>query len=69
MVAAWQRSERRAPAEAWRIALQLLGTLHSAARIELLAPPPSRWGAAGGGPPPAGLLRAGRLRGTTARCA
>ena len=46
VVAAWQRSERRSPAEAWRIALQLLGTLRSTARIELLVPPPSRWGAA-----------------------
>ena len=46
VVAAWQRSERRAPAEAWRIALQLLGILRSTARIELLVPPPSRWGAA-----------------------
>lgn len=57
VVAAWQRSERRAPAEAWRIALQLLGTLRSTARIELLVPPPSRWGAArrrpaGGGAAP-----------------
>jgi hypothetical protein len=46
VVAAWQRSEGRSPAEAWRIALQLLGTLRSTARIELLVPPPSRWGAA-----------------------
>ncbi len=46
VVAAWQRSERRSPAEAWRIALQLLGTLRTTARIEVLVPPPSRWGAA-----------------------
>ena len=46
VVAAWQRSERRSPVEAWRIALQLLGTLRSTARIELLVPPPSRWGSA-----------------------
>ncbi|RBY76518.1 hypothetical protein DQ239_13275 [Blastococcus sp. TF02-09] len=46
VVTAWQRSERRSPAEAWRIALQLLGTLRGTARIELLVPPPSRWGAA-----------------------
>jgi hypothetical protein len=46
VVTAWARSERRAPAEAWRIALQLLGALRSAARIEVLVPPPSRWGAA-----------------------
>jgi len=46
VVADWQRSERRPPAEAWRIALQLLGTLRSTARLELLVPPPSRWGAA-----------------------
>ncbi|MGY1754064.1 DUF2786 domain-containing protein [Blastococcus sp. SYSU D01042] len=43
---AWQRAERRSPADAWRAVLQLLGTLRSAARIEVLVPPPSRWGAA-----------------------
>ena len=48
VVTAWQRSARRSPAEAWRIALQLLGTLRGTARIELLVPPPSRWGAARG---------------------
>lgn len=46
VVTAWARSERRAPAEAWRIALQLLGTLRTSARLEVLVPPPSRWGAA-----------------------
>ncbi|MGY1724840.1 DUF2786 domain-containing protein [Blastococcus sp. SYSU DS0533] len=45
-VAAWHRAEGRAPAEAWRIALQLTGVLRTTARIELLVPPPSRWGAA-----------------------
>ncbi|MGY1848691.1 MULTISPECIES: DUF2786 domain-containing protein [unclassified Blastococcus] len=45
-VTAWHRSERRVPAEAWRIALQLTGMLRTTARIELLVPPPSRWGAA-----------------------
>ena len=46
VVAAWHRGARRSPAEAWRIVLQLAGTLLSAARIEVLVPPPSRWGAA-----------------------
>ncbi len=46
VVVAWHRAERRTPAEAWRIALHLLGMLRSTARIELLVPPPSRWGAA-----------------------
>jgi hypothetical protein len=45
VVAAWHRAERRPPAEAWRIVLQLVGTLHSTARLEVLVPPPSRWGA------------------------
>ncbi|MBN1094342.1 DUF2786 domain-containing protein [Blastococcus sp. TML/M2B] len=44
VVAGWQRSERRSAAEAWRIALQLLGVLRGSPRIELLVPPPSRWG-------------------------
>jgi hypothetical protein len=46
VVAAWHRRERRPPAEAWRIVLQLAGVLRGAARIEVLVPPPSRWGAA-----------------------
>ena len=45
VVRAWYRSERRPPAEAWRIVLQLVGVLRGAARIETLLPPPSRWGA------------------------
>ncbi|WP_236830831.1 DUF2786 domain-containing protein [Blastococcus sp. KM273128] len=45
-VAAWHRAERRAPAEAWRIVLQLTGLLHTTVHLELLVPPPSRWGAA-----------------------
>src|SRR4051794_24719695 len=44
VVAAWHRTERRTPAEAWRIVLQLAGFLRTAARIEVLVPPPSRWG-------------------------
>ncbi len=43
-VGAWHRAERRAPAEAWRIVLQLAGVLHTAVRLETLLPPPSRWG-------------------------
>jgi hypothetical protein len=46
VVAAWQRGARRSPTEAWRIALELLGVLRGASRIEVLVPPPSRWGAA-----------------------
>ncbi|WP_158545851.1 DUF2786 domain-containing protein [Blastococcus sp. TF02A-30] len=42
----WQRAQRRPPAEAWRIVLQLAGVLRGAARIEVLVPPPSRWGPA-----------------------
>jgi hypothetical protein len=45
-VAAWSRAGRRSPTEAWRIVLQLVGMLRTAARIEVLVPPPSRWGAA-----------------------
>ena len=71
VVAAWQRSERRSLAEAWRIALQLLGTLRSTARIELLVPPPSRWSAArrrADGPAPGGDDRALRvIRGLLAK--
>jgi Protein of unknown function (DUF2786) len=46
VVAAWSRTGRRSPAEAWRIVLQLVGMLRTAARIDVLVPPPSRWGAA-----------------------
>ncbi|WP_346620652.1 DUF2786 domain-containing protein [Blastococcus montanus] len=46
VVLAWHRASRRAPAEAWRIVLQLTGMLRTTARIELLVPPPSRWSAA-----------------------
>jgi hypothetical protein len=46
VVAAWHRGERRSPADAWRIVLHLAGLLLTAARIEVLVPPPSRWGAA-----------------------
>jgi hypothetical protein len=44
VVHAWHRSEGRTPAEAWRIVLQLVGVLRTAARLEILLPPPSRWG-------------------------
>jgi hypothetical protein len=44
VVTSWQRAERRAPAEAWRIVLLLAGVLRGAARIDQLVPPPSRWG-------------------------
>ncbi|WP_158657565.1 DUF2786 domain-containing protein [Blastococcus saxobsidens] len=43
---ACHRLQRRAPAEAWRIALLLVGLLRTTPRIEVLVPPPSRWGAA-----------------------
>ncbi|MCW2683637.1 MAG: hypothetical protein JWP33_1550 [Blastococcus sp.] len=46
VVADWHRVGRRSPAEAWRVVLSLLGMLRTAARIEVLVPPPSRWGAA-----------------------
>jgi Protein of unknown function (DUF2786) len=46
VVAAWSRTGRRSPAEAWRIVLQLVGMLSTAARIDVLVPPPSRWGGA-----------------------
>ncbi|SFF25759.1 Protein of unknown function [Blastococcus tunisiensis] len=46
VVAGWLRSGRRSPAEAWRIVLHLIGLLRTAARIDVLVPPPSRWGAA-----------------------
>ena len=72
VVGAWQRAERRPPAEAWRIVLQLLGVLRGAARIEVLVPPPSRWGAARsepvGGAADAGDDRAlRRIRGLLAK--
>ena len=67
----WHGSDRRSPAEAWRIVLQLVGVLRGAARIETLLPPPSQWG-----PPrsrPAGEPAAGdervlrRIRGLLAK--
>src|SRR4051812_44370889 len=45
VVATWHRAERRPAAEAWRIVLRLAGALRSAARIEVLGPPPPRRGA------------------------
>jgi hypothetical protein len=51
-VAGWSRAGRRSPTEAWRVVLQLIGMLRTAARIEVLLPPPSRWGV--GGPRSAG---------------
>ena len=45
VVSSWHRAERRAPAEAWRIVLQLAGVLHTSVRLEILLSPPSRWGA------------------------
>lgn len=44
VVSAWHRAERRAPAEAWRIVLQLVGVLRTTLPIDALLPPPSRWG-------------------------
>lgn len=44
VVSAWHRSEQSAPAEAWRTVLRLAGVLRTAARIDALLPPPSRWG-------------------------
>jgi hypothetical protein len=44
VVSTWHRAERRPPAEAWRIVLQLAGVLHTSVRLETLLPPPSRWG-------------------------
>ncbi|MGY1601440.1 DUF2786 domain-containing protein [Geodermatophilus sp. SYSU D00815] len=46
VVAAWHRAHRRPPAEAWRTVLRLAGLLRTAARIDQLVPPPSRWPAA-----------------------
>jgi hypothetical protein len=43
VVGAWQRSEARPPADAWRIVLRLAGLLRTTARLEVLVPPPSRW--------------------------
>jgi hypothetical protein len=71
VVAAWHRAERRSPKEAWRVVLLLAGMLHSAARLEVLIPPPSRWGLARSRPdgePAAGddrVLR--RIRGLLAK--
>src|SRR4051812_37742270 len=44
VVARWHRAERRSPIDAWRIVLLLARLLRTAARIETLIPPPSRWG-------------------------
>jgi hypothetical protein len=44
VVRAWHRGDRRSPAEAWRVVLQLAGTWRAAGRIDQLVPPPSRWG-------------------------
>ena len=44
VVNTWHRAERRTPAEAWRIVLQLAGVLRTSGRLETLLPPPSRWG-------------------------
>jgi hypothetical protein len=44
VVTSWHRAERRTPAEAWRIVLSLIGFLRTAARIDVLVPPPSQWG-------------------------
>lgn len=44
VVTSWHRAQRRTPAEAWRIVLLLTGFLRTAARIEVLVPPPSQWG-------------------------
>jgi hypothetical protein len=44
VVHAWHRADRRAPAEAWRIALRLAVALQWSARMDALLPPPSRWG-------------------------
>ena len=71
VVGAWSRTGRRSPAEAWRIVLQLTGMLRTAARIEVLVPPPSRWGAArprAGSEPVGGDDRAlRRIRGLLAK--
>lgn len=50
VVSAWHRTERRAPADAWRIVLQLAGVLRTTAWINTLVPPPSRWGPPGSRP-------------------
>ena len=44
VVAAWHRAEGRPAGEAWREVLALASTLRTAARIDQLVPPPSRWG-------------------------
>jgi hypothetical protein len=45
VVSAWHRAERRPPAHAWRIVLELAGVLRTLFPIDALLPPPSRWGA------------------------
>ncbi|CAA9241355.1 MAG: FIG01122031: hypothetical protein [uncultured Blastococcus sp.] len=72
VLADWSRAGRRSPAETWRVVLQVIGLLRTAARIEVLVPPPSRWGAAGprtaGGATDAGDDRAlRRIRGLLAK--
>ena len=62
--AAWHRAERRSPAEAWRIVLQLAGVLRTAARIELL-----RAAAVAVGSAPLAAGRGARPPATTACCA
>jgi len=44
VVTTWHRAQRRTAAESWRIVLLLTGFLRTAARIEVLVPPPSQWG-------------------------
>jgi hypothetical protein len=71
VVTEWHRAAHRPPAEAWRIVLRLAGMLCTAARIEVLVPPPSHWGDAhprSAGPPAAGDDRAlRRIRGLLAK--
>jgi hypothetical protein len=71
VVAAWLRSERRSPAEAWRIVLLLAGMLRCAARLEVLVVPPSRWGPArrrpAGEPAPGDDRALRRIRGLLAK--
>jgi hypothetical protein len=44
VVSAWHRAERRRPADAWRIVLDLAAVLRTLFPIDALLPPPSRWG-------------------------
>ena len=71
VVSAWHLTERRPPAEAWRIVLQLAGVLRAVVRIETLLPPPSRWGAprprATGSPGPSDQRALRRIRGLLAK--